>query len=150
VNALLEVARGWFQSEDWGYSEAQGRPILRAQFSGKNAEWTCFLHAEERFQQFIFYSECPKIAPGPRRHAVAEFLMRVNFSLTVGNFEIDPDDGHIRFRTSIDVEGLAEVPRSLIASVVMTNVATMDRFYPGIEGVLGGGAPREMLKRCLS
>jgi len=35
---------------------------------------------------------------------VNEFLTRANYGLNIGNFEMDFQDGEIRFKTAIDVE----------------------------------------------
>ena len=37
--------------------------------------------------------------------AIAEFLTRTNYSMIIGNFELDFADGEIRYKTSIDVQG---------------------------------------------
>lgn len=36
---------------------------------------------------------------------VAELLMRLNYDLMTGSFQLDFEDGEICFRTSIDLEG---------------------------------------------
>ena len=60
-----------------------------------------------------------------------EFLTRVNYGLAVGNFEIDLDDGEVRFKTSLDAEG-SEIGLPLIERLVYANVAAMDQFLPGL------------------
>lgn len=43
--------------------------------------------------------------PEDRRLALAEFLTRANYGLFIGNFEMDWQDGEVRYKTSIDVAG---------------------------------------------
>ena len=66
---------------------------------------------------------------------MAEFLTRANYGLIVGNFELDFDDGEVRYKTSLDVED-AELLPALLAHIVYANVTNMDRYLPGIVAVL--------------
>jgi hypothetical protein len=66
-----------------------------------------------------------------------EYLTRINYGLIIGNFEMDFDDGEIRYKTSIDVEDDPLTP-ALIRPVIYVNLLNMDRFLPGLEAVLTG------------
>jgi hypothetical protein len=47
--------------------------------------------------QFVTYVAAPSTCPADRRAAVAEFVARANWGLPMGNFELDIDDGSVRF-----------------------------------------------------
>jgi hypothetical protein len=64
-----------------------------------------------------------------------EYLARANFSLIIGNFEIDFDSGEVRFKTSIDVEG-DELTYALFKPVVYANLFLTERYLPGLQAVL--------------
>jgi len=85
----------------------------------------------------FLYSICPIRAPEDKRPAVAEFLTRANYGLLIGNFEMDFEDGEIRYKTSIDVEGDRLSP-ALLRQLTYANVVTMDRYLPGIMSVIYG------------
>ncbi|MGH2410076.1 MAG: YbjN domain-containing protein, partial [Chloroflexota bacterium] len=72
--------------------------------------------------------------PVERRLAMAEFLTRANYGLPIGNFELDFEDGEIRFKTSIDLEEVEPNPL-LVKHVIYANVIMMDRYLPGIASV---------------
>jgi hypothetical protein len=108
-------------------------------FQGENGTWVCYAHAREEQKLFIFYSVCQVNAPEDKRMAVAEFLTRANYGLLIGNFELDFNDGEIRYKTSIDVEGDRPSP-ALVQQLVYANVLTMDRYLPGIMTVIYGSA----------
>jgi hypothetical protein len=65
-------------------------------------------------------------------------VCRANYGMIVGNFEIDLDDGEVRYKTSVDVEGVTAT-RQLIQNLVAPNVITMDRYLPGLLSVAFGG-----------
>ncbi|MBC7340390.1 MAG: YbjN domain-containing protein [Firmicutes bacterium] len=90
----------------------------------------------------MFYSVCPVNVPEGKRLAVAEYLTRANYGLVIGNFEMDFRDGEVRYKTSIDVEG-AEIAPALVRNLVYANVITMDRYLPGLLGVIYGNLTPE-------
>ena len=68
---------------------------------------------------------------------MAEFITRVNYGMVLGNFEMDYDDGEIRFKTSIDLEG-AMLTDDLVKPLVYANCLMMDKYLPGIMQVISG------------
>ena len=90
---------------------------------------------------------CPLKAPERKEADMMEFLTRASYGLIIGNFELELEDGEIRYKTRIDVEE-AELTAPLIKPVVYANVLTMDQYWPGLLAVLFGGAsPDEALAR---
>jgi hypothetical protein len=57
--------------------------------------------------------------------------------MRVGNFELDYEDGEVRFKTSLDVENV-ELSHDLVSNHVYANVWTMDRYLPALFGVIYG------------
>jgi hypothetical protein len=134
---LLEQLIDFFQGEEWEYQLLDSRNILRLSFSGEAGHWPCYAQARESQQQIVVYSICPLRVPEERRAAMAEFLTRANYGLVVGNFELDYEDGEVRYKTSLDVEDCTAT-RELLRHIVYANVTAMDRYLPGILVVIAG------------
>ncbi len=101
----------------------------------------CVARAHEDIQVFVFYAVLPGAVPEPTRPAVAEFVTRANYGFRLGAFEMDYEDGEVRFRAGVDLEGTDPdglVP--LIRSCVAVSVSTADRYFPGLMSVVYGGA----------
>jgi hypothetical protein len=144
---ILGKMLNFFTEDDWQFTKLQGEPILSMAFQGQNGEWICYAKAREEQQQFIFYSLCPTNAPEEKRLAVAEFLTRANYGMMNGNFELDFDDGEIRYKTGIDVEG-DSLSFALIRNLVYTNVTMMDEYLPGILSVINDdGSPQDAITK---
>lgn len=144
---ILPHTASLFDADGWPYTPIDGTTTLRLAFKGESGQWICYARALEEREQFVFYSICPVCAPTEQRPAMAEFLARANYGLIIGNFELDFDDGEIRFKTSIDVEG-DELSPALIRQVVYSNVAMMDTYLPGILAVLYGDvSPMDAIAR---
>ncbi len=132
---IYETMVAFFEDDSWSFHAMEGRPILSMAFTGNNGNLQCYAQAREDQEQFVFYSVCPVRAPEPKRPAIAEFITRANYGMIIGNFEMDYSDGEIRYKSSIDVEGVA-FDKALIKQMVYANVIIMDRYMPGIMRVI--------------
>lgn len=139
MSTLFDVMLAFFQEDGWNPVQMGDDPVLRMGFNGDNGQWTCYAQAREEQYQCVFYSLCPIKTSEAHRTAMAEFITRANYGLIVGNFELDFNDGEIRFKTSLDVEG-TELNAALVKNVSYANVMAMDRYLPGIMAVASGYA----------
>ncbi|MBW4652194.1 MAG: YbjN domain-containing protein [Kaiparowitsia implicata GSE-PSE-MK54-09C] len=129
----------FFTKDDWSFLRIQGEPALRLAFEGQNGSWNCYAKAREDAGQIVFYSLCPLAAPDDKRPAVAEFITRANYGMVLGNFELDFEDGEIRYKTSAVLEAGGQRGRgaeAVIREIVYTNVMIMDEYLPGIQAIL--------------
>ncbi len=136
-------ALGEFMEQDgWHPQTLEDNLVYRSYFVGHNGEVTCFAQIRADLEQFIFYVVMPVRAPAHMRAAVAEFITRANYGLRIGNFELDFDDGEVRYKSSIDFEGL-QLTAGLIRNTMYPAVQTMDRYLPGVLAVIFGGKSAE-------
>ncbi|HBE36739.1 MAG TPA: hypothetical protein DD990_37000, partial [Cyanobacteria bacterium UBA11368] len=134
-SSIFDTMLEFFTQDDWSFVKVEGEPALQLAIEGNNGRWNCYAEANESQQQMVFYSLCPINAPASKRQALAEFLTRINYGTIIGNFELDMEDGQIRYKTSIDVEG-ATLTFAQIKNLVYTNVRMMDEHLPGIMSVI--------------
>jgi len=137
-DVLFKALKSYFEEGGWSFEAVPERSVLRMAFQGRNGEWAFFAQAREEQSQLVFYSRASIPIEERRRMAVAEFLTRANYGIILGNFEIDLRDGEIRYKTSVDIEGVELTP-TLIHNLVGTNVRMMDRYLPGIFAVAQEG-----------
>ena len=131
---LIITMRDYFNSLDWGFTET-GENTLQLDFRGRNGKWGCLARTQEELKQAAFYSYYPAQAPSDKRPAVAEFIARANFDMIIGNFELDFNDGEIRFKTSLDARS-GDLTLATVSQMVYANVTAMDQYLPGIEAIL--------------
>ena len=138
MGRILDAVSDFFEANEWRASELQGPAEgLVTGYRGDNGNWTCMAVVIEEHDQLLFYSICPVTAPVEARATVGEYLHRANYGLHIGNLELDYNDGEIRFKTSIDVEG-AELTVALVRNLVYLNCRMMDRYLPGVLGIIHG------------
>ena len=137
------AALGQFLQQDgWYPQQLEARPIYRMGYTGKNGQSVCFAQILDDLEQFVFYAVAPVNVPQASRQAVAEFIARANYGLRIGNFEMDFSDGEVRYKSSLDFEGVALTPE-LIKNAIYPAVQTMDCYLPGLISVIEGKSPVE-------
>lgn len=137
MSELFETLKSFFFNDEWFYVEVDDRPLLRLNHWGENGRFSCQAEINEDQQIFYFYSYFPVNVPPEKRADVAELITRANYGMRVGNFEMDYEDGEVRFKTSVDVENV-EMSQALVSNHVYANVWTMDRYMPGLFAVIYG------------
>jgi hypothetical protein len=108
--------------------------------ASEKGPWTVYIGMLEADEQVVVHSAFNPPVPEEMREAVALFLTRANYGILHGNFELDLEDGDLRYKTSIDVRG-AELTEALLENLVTANVAMFDRYIHGIEAVVRGEDP---------
>jgi hypothetical protein len=147
AHAITSIVRKMLEKEQIPAKvTAEDPPTLHFAVQGENAAWMCVARIDEERAILAFFSLLAKPVPEERRAAVSELFTRVNYTLPVGSFELDLDDGDARLRTSIDLEG-ETAATGIVRRLLYANVAAMDFYYPCIEGVLDGMSPTDALDR---
>jgi hypothetical protein len=141
---VADAVTAFFAAEDWPTLEAE-TGVVETAFEGTAMVWPLRIHVFEEDVRAVFVSAFPSPVPEERRAAVGEFCNRANFGLAIGNFELDHDGGEVRFRTSIDAEGVEPTPE-LVRNAVVANVLTMDRYVTGLLAVLNGTDPADAVE----
>jgi hypothetical protein len=131
--ALFQVLR----DDQVAYEVDEARALVRVTGLAPEGDWLLLSQWSENDDELVAYAVCTLAVPEPRRWAVMEFITRANFGLKIGCFELDPDDGELRFRTSVDFEG-ATVQDAQVRGALFTGVATLRAYLPGIADVIDG------------
>ena len=102
----------------------------------------------DEIQALVVFSRPPEPLP-EAGHLVdtLKLINRINANLmAVGNFEIDLDDGSIRFKSSVDYENVGLTPE-LVRNVFAPAAFTMDRYLQGLLAVMFGNTdPAEIIE----
>ncbi len=98
----------------------------------------CFKAYDDR-PVLLCVAEIGVNAPEPQRARALDYLNRANWRLRTGNFELDPGDGEMRFRLTIDASGGAIVPE-MIRRMVHTALGCCEHYFPGLMSVVFAGA----------
>lgn len=138
MGRIFEQMKAFFDQDGWKYEELDNQPWLRAPFRGRDGDWWVYAQAREEQEQFVFYSVPSIKVPEERRTEMSAFITRANYGMVIGNFEMDFSDGEVRYKTSVDVEGV-DLSFELAKGIVHANFHTVDRYLSGLMAVAFGG-----------
>lgn len=137
---LMGIIITALKEDDWSFECDSERPeLLRTSVKGRNTDMRgTFLIRQEK-DQVTFYVQLPSKAPEGRQREAMEFITRANYGMNIGNFEMDMQDGEIRFKVALDVEA------GILSTIMVRNMMTaafftVDRYFPGLMSVLFGNA----------
>ena len=137
MGRITDAMKAYFRSEGWkGQEPEEGVLVFRFE-DELGHQWGCLAIAHEDAEQLAFYSVILTQVPEARRAEVTNFIMRTNYGMQVGNFEMDLDDGEIRFKTSVDVEN-AELTNALSDNLVSLNLMITGTYFDGLMSVITG------------
>lgn len=128
----------YFKSQAWDYAPVGNETSAILGIKGENGEFECLAEVNEENKKFIFFSIFSENIPLGKRLEMSELLTRLNFGKFLGNFEMDIDDGELRYKTSIYFGNLELTPE-IVENMIMTNIATMDQSIGGFIQLIHGG-----------
>lgn len=97
------------------------------------------------------YAILQRNVPEDKRDLAAQYLMRANFGLKFGNFELDFGDGEVRYHMYIScAQGFLPNER-MMQELLFIGPAMLDRYGEGLYKVLDGRAtPAQAIARVES
>jgi hypothetical protein len=93
------------------------------------------IHAEP--SRFLFYLDYGATVPAGRRDEIGRFLTRANSGLAIGNFEMDWDEGLVRFKTSVDFSNTT-LSETLIQNAILSAMHAVEAYSKPLMQVITG------------
>ncbi len=130
ASALFSTVKSTFEREGWAFSEIDGREVVTCGFEAHHTRVTLHVQVFAQMGAVSVVSESSQTTSEPmQRDRLAELVLRVNHTLTVGAFELEWDSGRVMFRTT-NLFATPEGDADIIAGLVHNTVGEMDRISP--------------------
>ncbi|UQA61754.1 tetratricopeptide repeat protein [Polyangium aurulentum] len=148
--SAVEVLEDVLGKAGWGNAERTDEPdgfitwLMRVDEEESPVAATVVRMSEEieRIVLYVFFRAKAKKA---RRADIAEFVMRANWDLGDGNFEMDLDTGEVRFKISLDYTGTLLSPL-LVRNIILDAMDVTELYSGALEAVMSGKAsPKDAL-----
>jgi len=136
MSKVAQAVQEFLQDMRWKWEE-WGENRYRVFVPGRTGQWIWLVNWDEDDTYLGTHSVGPMKVPARQRPAVAEYLMRANYNLRLGNFEMDYSDGEFCFKTSVPLRSV-DPNMELVRDIAFANFAMMDRYLPGLMGVAFG------------
>lgn len=122
---LTKLIEQFLDNKKWKYTKLKDSNVFLFGITGKNGQFQCVIDLGENEQELALYSICGDKAKTENYDKVLNTLNEINYSLLFGNFELDKNDGEIRYRTTMFLNGL-ELNENFVEEFVLTHIRTMD------------------------
>ena len=144
MTAAYEELLHVLDERDINYSTGEDQSIRTTIRGDVSTYWTA-ARVENDLFQVACYS--PVRIPEGSRRDIAEAIVRANHGLRVGKFELDFEDGEIRFQVSqiLDCDAVGE---AVIDRMIGTAINMLDTYLPAFMSVVyGNESPGDAVRR---
>jgi len=132
---LLLTARSAFDAKGWAYTRIPEREVLRSGFEGHHTRVDLHVQVFADLRAVSVVAESARTTDSPViRERLAELVLRVNQTLTIGNFEMDWDTGRLIFRVT-NLFSKPEGDVEIIQGLIHNTIGEMDRMAP-LEAII--------------
>lgn len=135
---MVDAVRDWLDGDDWNYDYDAERKLIK---TGINLD--CKLKSTKIFIDFrencyMVLSFAPINGDKENLGELMKYLTMANYGLKNGNFELDVNDGEIRYKVYVDTDGLNEISEKIIKASILVGYAMMERYGNGIAALAMG------------
>lgn len=138
---IANAVNQFLVDDDWKFSFDEERGLFKFGISLKSKLKSVDYIIDIKEQSYLVYTVSPIGATADNREemaTMAEFLNRANYGLRNGNFELDMDDGEIRYKCFVDCEN--RIPsKDIVENSIYCPPFMFERYAPGIIGIIFGG-----------
>lgn len=143
---MLNAVKTFLKENEWEFSKNEKSNIFMFGIGGENGTFQCVIDIKDDNQRVVVYSFCGSNCPKNKQKDMLNLLNYINYSLFLGNFEMDQEDGEIRFRTSSYFDNIKPSAK-FVQDLVIPNLYAMDKHHPLIMSLIHGGLNlREAIK----
>ena len=120
------------------YNADNASKKINLNYTGDNGEWKTVIAVFEEEEEVMAVSVMPEPVPYDRRRIVFEFIARMNFGFTIGGFDIDYDDGEVRYKAGLSIPPTG-LTAEMVRPLIMSGVANADEhFFSTFQDVMEG------------
>ena len=148
---LIDAVKTFFEEDDWHYTFHDDGNCFTG---GINLGDDCKINSVRFFvgvcnDHITCYHICNINAQKSNSSAVGEFLHRANYGLKRGNFEMDYNDGEIRYKYTISLSDVQNDSFDSMRSLMLLGANMFQTYGDGLLAVaFGFKTPQEAIKEC--
>lgn len=138
-NTPFGAIREFLDGKKYTYAASEQNQRIGLSMCGRHADYRFILRVTNGGAFFQIAANYPfRIRDARMRPSVAELLTRANYAMLLGKFELDMEDGEVRFHLShvIEEEHLAV---ATVEKLFLTCLHTLDRYFPALMQHLHAG-----------
>jgi hypothetical protein len=142
MSQIFKTLCDFLEQDEWTFDIIRENEALALGVSLENGEYKCYSVVDHELELIRFYAIAPVKVPKDKLGVVAEFIARANYGMLFGNFELDYEDGEVRFKTASCQEGM-KLSHGAAKNLVYLNCSMLDDYFPGLMEVVYGNVSPE-------
>jgi len=135
MSAQLDQLSAYLDRGTLVYDHDEDRGMFRMLFEGKHGDIRVMMLLDDAILQ-VFTHPSNKI-PETHRQMIAEAITRANYGLKLGNFELDLEDGELRYQTALPL-GDSFPDDDVLDHILYIGGAMIDRYLPAFLSIIYG------------
>lgn len=144
---MCEVVRDYLDRHEWKYSYISEKNIIRCGVNIKSKLKSVQMFIDFKARGFAVIAVPTLSAGQDTMDEVMRYLTRANYGLLDGNFELDLNDGEIRYKAYVPCAGLNMLPDSIIEEALAVPPLMFQKFGDGLAAVALGFSDGETAYR---
>jgi hypothetical protein len=132
---IVDAVRDWLDNDDWRYEYNAEDQILHMGVGLKSKIKSGKFLIIFGDSSYTVYLIAPLNGDPENISELGKFMTMANYGLRNGNFELDLNDGEIRYKVYVNCEGLDELPEPIIRDSIYVGCFMMDRYGDGIAAL---------------
>lgn len=128
----------WLQENAWSYEKKEKAGIIEINIKLQCDLCQCKVIVWVKEDCCIILGVLPERIRQEERSLVAEYLCRINLGLCYGHFDLDFDDGEIRYKTGIKQVDFLSLSQDKIGEFMISPAIMFDLYGPGLLDILKG------------
>ena len=138
---VADAIKDFFVQDDWSFSFDEEKGIFRLGVGMKGQIKTLSYIVNVGNDAYTVYATSPIGADakdGSMMAILSEFICRANYGLRNGNFELDCNDGEIRYKVFVDCDGIVPT-KAIVQDSIHCPAGMFQRYESGIIGIIFNG-----------
>ena len=138
TGAIVDAIRDFLDDDDWKYTYDAERKLIRA-----GVALDCKLKHGDlciriRETSYNVYISLQINADKDTLADVIRYTTMANYGLLSGNFEVDVEDGEVRYKSYVDARDLESLPKEVIKGSIYRGWNTVERYGDGLAALIMG------------
>lgn len=139
---MQELIRDAFEDVGWPVHLHDESGVFQTLYGSEDLQLNGYVQTHADARMIVFYTLHPHAASVAQRQITLEFLNWANWNTLSGNFELDPLDGSIRFRTVVNF-GDDPPTAGALRQMLVGNTTMHMRYGLGLQRLVRDGASLE-------
>ncbi len=146
IESTIDRVCRFLDADEFAYRLREDNNGIDTGFRGRSGTFSVLISAREQPATLGIFVRIPLVVPEARRPQMAETVVRANYGLSLGSFDLDMSDGALGFRCTMPIGGAA-ITHEQFRDLLGASLWTVDRYHRAFCRLLFGDdlSPAEVI-----